>query len=141
MKYFSEDGLSLSYPDDWKSEREATAEGWTVTLQSPGTAFAMIRLERDMPTTEAVALTALEALKEDYPSLEAESAIDMLAGEMAIGHDIQFFTLDLVTTCWTRSFYGAAGTVLVLCQVSDVEQEAYEPALRAICASMRTEVE
>jgi hypothetical protein len=141
MKDFNEDGLSFCYPDDWQLEREPTAEGWTVSLQSPGTAFAVIRLERNMPTTEEVALAALEALKEDYPSLEAESAIDMLAGEMAIGHDIQFFTLDLATTCWTRSFYGAAGTMLVLCQVSDIDQETYEPALRGICASMRADVD
>jgi hypothetical protein len=139
MRDFNEDGLSFSYPDDWKIEREPSAEGWTVSLQSPGTAFAMIRLDRNMPGTEQVAMTALEALKDDYPSLEAEPTIDMLAGEMAIGHDVQFFSLDLATTCWTRSFYGAAGTVLVMCQVSDLDQETYEPALRAICKSMRSE--
>jgi hypothetical protein len=141
MKDFSEDGLSFSYPDDWKMEREPCAEGWTVSLQSPGTAFAVIRLERDMPDIEEVALTALEALKEDYPSLEAATSIDMLAGEMAKGHDVQFFCLDLLNTCWTRSFYGTAGTVLVMCQVSDIEQDAYEPALRGICASLRSEAD
>jgi hypothetical protein len=142
MKEFSEDGLSLSYPDDWQIEREATAEGWTVTLQSPGTAFAVLRLERDLErTTEELVGGTLEALQEDYPSLEAESGMDMLAGELAIGHNIQFFSLDLVITCWTRSFYAAAGAVLVLCQVSDVDRETYEPALRAICASLRAEVD
>jgi hypothetical protein len=141
MKEFSEDGLSFSYPDDWQIVREPSDDGWTVTLQSPGTAFAVVRLDRDMPTTEEVAMAALEALKEDYPDLEAESVIDMLAGEMAIGHDFQFFSLDLATTCWTRSFYGPAGTVLVLCQVSDIDPESYEPALRGICASMRAETE
>jgi hypothetical protein len=141
MKDFSEDGLSLCYPDDWQIEREPTPEGWTVLLQSPGTAFATISLNREMPTTEEMALTAMEAMKEDYPSLEAESAVDMLAGEMAVGHDIEFFTLDMGTTCWTRSFYGAAGTVLVLCQVSELDRETYEPALRGICASMRAVVD
>jgi hypothetical protein len=141
MKEFSEDGLSFSYPDDWRIEREPGDDGWAVTLQSPGTSFALVRLDRQMPTTEEVAATALEALKEDYPDLEAESAIDMLAGEMAIGHDISFFSLDLAVTCWTRSFYGAAGTVLVLCQFDDLDQEISEPALRGICASMRTEEE
>jgi hypothetical protein len=141
MKDFNEDGLSFSYPEDWKMEREDDADGWTVSLQSAGTAFAMIRLDQEMPTTEAVAMTALEALKDDYPALEAQSAIDMLAGEMAVGHDVEFFSLDMGTTCWTRSFYGAAGTVLVMCQVSDIDQETYEPALRGICASMRSEAE
>jgi hypothetical protein len=141
MKDFNEDGLSFSYPEDWKMEREDDADGWTVSLQSPGTAFAMIRLDQELPTTEEVALTALEALKDDYPALEAQSAIDMLAGEMAVGHDVEFFSLDMATTCWTRSFYGAAGTVLVMCQVSDIDQETYEPALRGIGASMRSEAE
>jgi hypothetical protein len=141
MKDFNEDGLSFSYPEDWKLDREDDADGWTLSLQSPGTAFAMIRLDQELPTTEEVATTALEALKDDYPALEAQSAIDMLAGEMAIGHDVDFFSLDMATTCWTRSFYGAAGTVLVMCQVSDIDQETYEPALRGICASMRSEAE
>jgi hypothetical protein len=60
---------------------------------------------------------------------------------MAIGHDIEFFSLDVPVTCWTRSFYGVAGTVLVLCQVADPDEADYESTLRAICASMRTEEE
>jgi hypothetical protein len=58
---------------------------------------------------------------------------------MAVGHDVEFFSLDLSVTAWTRCFYGLAGTVLVLCQVSGADDEEYEPALRAICASMRSE--
>jgi hypothetical protein len=138
-KEFNEDGLSFSYPDDWRIEREPNSDGWTVTLQSPGAAFALVRLDRTMPPVEDVVMTTLNALKEDYPNLEAQSGVDLLAGEMAIGHDIEFGSLDLNVTCWTRSFYGAAGTVLVLCQVSDVDQDTYEPELRAICASMQSE--
>ena len=58
---------------------------------------------------------------------------------MAVGHDIQFFSLDLTNTCWTRSFYSARGTVLVMCQTSDLELEKNEPVLRAICASLEAE--
>ena len=141
MKHFSEDGLSFSYPDDWRIEREPIDNGWSVVVQSPGTGFAQIWLDRDMPTTEAMATTALEALQEDYPNLEAESAIEMLAGEMAIGHDFQFISLDLIITCWTRSFYSVAGTVLVLCQFDDLDHETCEPALRGICASLQSDTE
>ncbi len=140
-KEFNRDGLSFSWPDDWSVEREEQKDGWTISLQSPGTAFAVVRLDRSMPATEEVAQTTLDALKEDYPHLEATATVDMLAGEMAIGHDIQFFSLDFATTCWTRSFYGAAGTVLVLCQVSDIDQEIYEPVLRGICDSLRSSSE
>jgi hypothetical protein len=140
FKEFSQDGLSFSYPEDWTLEREDTTAGWTVTLQSPGTAFAVVSLDSDLErTTEEVALAALETLKQDYPKLEATAAVDTVAGELAIGHDIEFITLDATITCWTRCFYGMAGVVLVLCQVSGMDEADYEPALRAICASMRSE--
>src|SRR5919108_3056369 len=136
---FNEDGVSFSYPESWRLEREEDEDGWTVTLQSPGTAFALLRLDRSMPPTEQVVQTTLDALREDYKELEAEPAIDMLAGEMAIGHDINFFSFDLSNTCWTRCLYAGAGTLLVMCQVADMEQAEYEPALRAICASLKVE--
>ena len=78
-------------------------------------------------------------MKADYPSLEAEATIETMAGEMAIGHDMEFFSLDMVNTAWTRSFYGLAGTVFVLCQASGADEEDYESALRGICSSMRSE--
>jgi hypothetical protein len=136
---FHEDGISFVCPEGWSLEREPTEDGWTVTLQSPGTAFAMVRLDKSMPAVQDVAAATLEALRTDYPELEADNAIETIAGEMAVGHDIDFFSLDLSVTAWTRCFYGLAGTVLVLCQVSGADEDEYEPALRAICASMRSE--
>jgi hypothetical protein len=136
---FHEDGISFVCPDGWSLEREPTEDGWTVTLQSPGTAFAMVRLDKSLPAAQDVAAATLEALRADYPELEAANAIETVAGEMAVGHDVEFFSLDLSVTAWTRCFYGLAGTVLVLCQVSGADDDEYEPALRAICASMRSE--
>jgi hypothetical protein len=139
MSHFQEDGISFLCPDGWSLEREPTEDGWTVTLQSPGTAFAMVRLDKSMPPVPDVAVAALEALRADYPELEARSVVETLAGEMAVGHDVEFFSLDLTVTAWTRVFYGLAGTVLVLCQVSGADEDEYEPALRGVCASLRSE--
>jgi hypothetical protein len=83
--------------------------------------------------------TALDALRADYPELEADDCVDTLAGQPAVGHDIRFFSLDLTNHCWTRSFYTAGGTVLVMCQSSDLDSETHEPVLRAICASMEVD--
>lgn len=138
-KQFKEGDVSFRYPENWRLEREDSDEGWTVSLQSPGTAFALIRLEDGMPDAEEVAQTALETLRSDYPSLEAEPRVETLAGRMAIGHDVNFFTLDMTNTCWTRSLYSETGTLLVLCQSSDLDLDEYEPALRAICSSLRVE--
>jgi hypothetical protein len=134
---FSADGVSFSYPENWTLEREDGEDGWTVTVQGAGSAFALVRLDRTLPEPEEVAEATLEALRAEYPDLEAESANEMMFGEMAVGHDIGFFTLDLPVTCWTRCVYGGAGTVLLMCQFSDPEQEDAEPVLRAIAASLR----
>ncbi len=140
-QHYQADGISFHYPDDWRLEREESADGWTVLLQSRGTAFLTLTCDHSGASTEEMAATALEALQADYPALEARPQIDTLAGQMAVGHDIQFFSLDLTNTCWTRSIDSEAGAVLILCQCNDLELEQYEPILRAIRASLRVEEE
>ena len=139
FRTFADDGLAFDYPAGWKIEREESEDGWAVTLQSPGAAFAVIRLERGMPDAVEVVEAALASLKSVYPELEATSALETIAGEMAVGHDIEFFSLDIANLAWTRCFFGPAGTVLLLCQCSDLDEEGHEAMLRAICASVRVE--
>jgi hypothetical protein len=136
---YQAEGISFRYPDDWRLDREEAEDGWTVLLQSPGTAFLTLTCDHSGAGTEEIANAALEALRADYPALEAQPKVDSLAGQMAVGHDIQFFSLDLTNTCWTRSIDTAAGAVLVLCQSNDLELDEYEPVLRAICDSLTVE--
>ena len=136
---FEHDGIRFSYPENWRLEREETDSGWTVLLQSPDPAFFLLSLDEGGPDSGAMARTALDALREDYPDLEADECVESLAGQPAVGHDIQFTSLDLTNTCWTRCFYSSEGTVLVLWQVNDLELERAEPVLKAICASLQVE--
>src|SRR5438445_5022834 len=108
-------GLRFRYPENWQLQREDTEEGWSVLVQSPDTAFVLISVREDMPTAYGMAATALEAMREEYPDLEAEECVEELAGQPAVGHDIRFYSLDLTNTAWTRTFYGERGTFLVLC--------------------------
>ena len=133
---FEHNGIRFQYPENWQLEREDTDSGWTVTLQSPGTAFFMLSLNEEVPCNEEMAEAALEAFREVYPDLEYDERVDSLAGQPALGHDMRFTSLDLTSTCWTRSCYSSNGTVLVLCQLDDQELEVHEPVLRAICASL-----
>jgi len=138
---FEDAGICFKYPENWKLEREENETGWTITVQSPETAFLMLCLREDMPTTENLADTALEALREEYSDLEADSCVEAIAGLPAVGHEIRFFSFDLTNTCWTRSFYSPRGTVLILCQFNDLESERNGLVLRAICASLEIEEE
>ena len=141
ISQFDDDGIRFRYPESWKLEREESDTGWTVSLQSPDTAFLVVSFDPNLPTTEEMAETALEALREDYPELESEPHVDTLAGQMAVGHDVRFFSLDLTNTCWIRSFYSDAGTVLVMCQTNDLELESNGRVLKAICESLTVEGE
>lgn len=133
---FQDDGVTFRYPENWRLERQKNEDGWTVWVQSPDTAFMMISVRSDIPIAEEMAETALAALREDYPDLEADPCQESFAGQPAVGHDIRFFSLDFTNTCWTRSFYSSCGTVLVLCQFNDLESGRNEPVLKAICASL-----
>lgn len=136
---YDDDGVAFRYPDGWRLDREESEDGWTVLLQSPGTAFMTLTCDRSGANTEEIAEAALQALQAEYPGLEARPQVETLAGQVAVGHDVQFFSLDLTNTCWTRSLYSPSGVLLLLCQANDLELDAYEPALRAICASLKVE--
>ena len=96
---FEEDGVRFQYPDNWKLTREEADNGWTVSVQSPDTAFFLMAFDKSMPEVGEVADTVLEALRADYPDLEAEDALESIANQPALGHDITFFSLDLTNTC------------------------------------------
>jgi hypothetical protein len=136
---FDDTGVRFKYPENWRLEREDSDDGWTVSVQSPDTAFLMLCLRPDNPSTNQLNETALAALREDYPDLEADDCVDTLAGQPAVGHNVRFFSLDLTNTCWLRSFYTGRGTVLVMYQFNDLESETNETVLRAICASLEVE--
>jgi hypothetical protein len=140
---FDEGGIRFLYPENWRLERESSDSGWSVSVESPETAFLLLTVDSEDPATEEMLATTLEALKADYPDLEFDDCVDTVAGQPAIGHNIRFTVgldnCDLTNTCWTRSFYTEAGTVLVLCQCNDLESDLNEPVLRAICASMEVD--
>ena len=136
---FADGGIRFCYPENWKLEREENDAGWTVSLQSPQTAFVMVCFRDDNSTPEEMAHAALEALREDYPELESDPTIGSVAGRPATGYDVRFFSLDLSNTCYLRSFYTSEGTILLLWQANDLELEKLEPVLKAICKSMVVE--
>jgi hypothetical protein len=136
---FAEDGLSFAYPENWQLTRDDNPSGWTVTLQSPATAFLMVTFDRDMPETDLMTEIALDAMKGEYEGLEFEPMTESIAGQPAVGHDMRFFSLDLTNTCGTRSFYAETGTVLLFWQTADLDLDFVEPVLKALRMSMKVD--
>lgn len=115
--------------------------GWTVSLFSPDTAFLTLCFDNTLPSLEMMSDAVLNAFREEHKDVEHQEVIEQFSGHMSMGHDLQFISFDLTCTAWVRSFFGSAGTFLVLCQLADDELETNEPILRAICESMSLQEE
>jgi hypothetical protein len=137
MKTFERSGVRFSYPANWQIDAEDAGDGWTVTLQSPQTAFLLVSLRPDADTPARVADEALDALRAEYPELDADPAVDSLVGQPAVGHDVDFMTLDTAIVCWTRCIETSAGPLLVMGQTSEYDRAENEPVLRAVIASLQ----
>lgn len=135
MTTFERAGIRFRYPENWTATSDETDEGWTVSVQSPETAFLLVSLRPDADNPAELADMALDTLRGDYQEVDVEGAADTLAGQPAVGHNIEFMTLDTPVTCWTRCLEGPSGVVLVMCQTSEFDRRRNEPVLKAICAS------
>ena len=135
-RVFDRDGVTFRYPESWKIEAEDTGDGWAVTVSSPETAFLVVTLRPDATDPQEVADEALAALKAEYPQLDVTQVVEDLAGLPAVGHDIDFLTLDTSIMCWTRCVDTTAGPLLVMGQTSEYDRATNEPVLEAISRSL-----
>jgi hypothetical protein len=135
---FDDCGIRFEYPDDW--EVEVTADGpiTSVSLQAPDKrpAFALVTLDESCPAPADLADQALEAMREEYPGLDATPALETLGGHPAIGHDIEFISLDMTNNCAIRCFRTEQRTVLIFCQWSDLEGSETGDVLQAVRSSL-----
>lgn len=137
MKRFGRDGIQFQYPANWQLDLDDAEDGWTVTVQSPATAFVIISLRKDANTAAQVAEETLSVFRSEYSTLDAEPALDSIAGLPALGFNLDFVTLDATITCRIRCVDTSAGPLLVLTQTSEYDREPHEPILEAIGASIQ----
>jgi hypothetical protein len=134
---FDNDEIAFQYPENWPLDRQVTEEGWTVSVQSPGTAFLLLSSYTERPAVEEVLKTTLAALQQDYPELESEEVSEKLAGHTSKGFDVNFFSLDTVNSCTIRAFRTSSATYLILAQSSSFDSETHVAVLKAIRASLK----
>ena len=79
---------------------------------------------------------ALEAMREEYPDLDAVPAMETLNEHRAIGHDVEFFSLDITNAASIRSFRTARRTVLVFGQWSDLGENDLGEVVRGVFRSL-----
>jgi hypothetical protein len=130
---FDDFGIRFEYPMDWELDVSDDGGRTTVSIESPGApAFVMVAIDEDRPQPAEVADEALEAMKGEYPDLEAVPALETIDGHRAIGHDLEFFSLDMASACAIRCFRTRRRTVLVFAQWTDLDDDLVESQIRAV---------
>ena len=135
LKVYTKTGVAFQYPGNWTLDEESDDESWAVTVNSPGTAFFVVSLRPDNQTPAQVVDEALDAMKAEYKELEAEPVVESVGGFPAVGHNIDFLTLDTAIGAWSRCVSLAEGNLLIFGQVSELDRRQYEQVLKAMLRS------
>jgi hypothetical protein len=102
---YDDHGIRFEYPVDWELEVTGDGPRTTVAVQSPGgLAFALVTLDDTRPAPADLADEALAAMRDEYPHLDATPALETIDGHRAVGHDLEFISLDLVNSCAIRCY-------------------------------------
>lgn len=133
---FDNNVVRFQYPENWQIDRQDSDEGWTVSLQSPGTAFLLVSCYTERPEVKEVLQASLVAMQQDYPELESEEATERLAGHASKGYDITFFSLDTLNSCKLRCFRTSSATFLLLSQSSTFDSETNIAVIDAIRSTL-----
>jgi hypothetical protein len=134
---FDDHGIRFRYPEDWDVEVDSDGRRTTVAVNSPdGVAFALVALDENCPEPSEVAGEALDAMQEEYPDLDSIPVLETIDGHRAIGHDVEFMSLDATNSCSIRCFRTPRRTVFLFSQWSDLEGSLLESQFRLMRDSL-----
>ena len=137
VETYEDHGLRFDYPSAWEVEVTDHGPVLTVALQDPsGLGFALITTDESRPDPADVADAALEAMREEYPELDASPAMETINDHCATGHDVEFFALDMTNAASIRCFRTPRRTVLAFGQWSDVGQADLPDLIRGVFRSI-----
>ena len=134
---YDEQGLRFDYPPDWILEETEDGQVRTVAVQAPdGLGFAVIQTDDSRPDPAEIAEAALQAMRDDYPDLDAAPVLETINDHAATGHDLEFVTLDMTNAASIRCFRTPRRTVLVLGQWSDIGDVDLSEQVRGVVQSI-----
>lgn len=133
---FDDFGIRFTYPKDWELDVSEDGSRTTISLQAPDSmAFAFVALDASRPDAGEMVVEALEAMRAEYPALEAVSAVETIGGRKAQGHDAEFMTFDMINSCAIRGIRTSRRSVLFFAQWSQLDDDQVEGFIRALRAS------
>ncbi len=134
-------GLRFQYPENWTiDEEDEKTHNRAVTVYSPSGAFWSVARYPDSADPTKLARSAVEAMREEYDSLEVHEAGESIAGHELVGYDLFFYCLDLTNTAQVRATTVNEATYVVFYQAEDREFDRIGPVFRAIATSLFQEM-
>ena len=123
-------GVEFSFPDFWEfSEEEADNGDVALTVAAVGTCFWTLRILRSSPSPDDVIRSCIDAFAEEYGEIDDYPATCRIAGEAAIGRELEFICLELVNSVGLYSVRTRRFTLLVWWQGTDHELLEVRPLL------------
>jgi hypothetical protein len=136
MPWYDTHGLRFIHPEGWQVEREIDGDDWQVTVQSPESAFILIKPLGPIEDLDEAAEVTLETMREDYKDLEEEAAEEIIGGVPCRGYDVNFTCLDLITTCQIRYLRAGDEAVLIMSQAADIDPPEYQMEMERLRRSI-----
>ena len=130
-------GITFQYPDNWQLDDEEIRSGQSaVTVFSPGGAFWSVAMHPSSADPAKMAQAAVDAMRLEYESLEAEPVSETIDGRQLTGFDLSFFYLDLTNTACIRCLRAGGATFTIFYQAEDREFRDIGLVLQAMTISL-----
>jgi hypothetical protein len=134
---FKKSGVSFLYPENWTLDEDDAPDGHlSVTVYSPGGGFWSVARYPDPADPLKLTNAAVEAMKQEYQSVEVEEVHETIADRKMIGFDFNFFLLDFTNTAQIRSFKFNKAVYTIFCQAEDHDFEQNQQVFLAMTVSL-----
>jgi hypothetical protein len=134
---YNRSGLHFMYPENWElAEDSVDTVPRSILLQAPSGAFWSLDIHPFSVSDEELLQHVVEAMRGEYPDLEAQPADEQIAGESASGYNLFFYCLDFIVAARVRALRLGHATYLWMYQAEDRDFDQLEPVFRAITVSM-----
>ena len=131
--------ISFQYPDNWTlDDSDAVAGRESVTVYAPDGSFWSVAVHPSAADPIQTARSVVDAMQQEYASVEVEEVRENLLGVEVVGFDMNFYYLDFTNSAQVRSLRVHDRTYTVFCQGEDHEFDQLVDVFRAMTASLFT---
>lgn len=129
-------GVRFMYPENWTLADDASQQvPRSISVQAPSGAFWSVDIHPLSVDPKQLLSQFEDAMRAEYPDLEAHDAHETIADEPALGRDMYFLCLDFVISSQVRILRKGHATYLINCQAEDREFDALSSVFSAITHS------